>query len=1030
MRQETGPWLPECEQEQLHLPGAIQSWGALLAVDPATLVVTAASENLADFLGIPAHTTIGQRLDFILGRQPLQPLLNDLALPVPASEDDVAAEACQARLAGLHITARLAAAKRLIEIERKLAHKAPPWNFAFLVARRDWLTAIRQAATPADAFALAVAHLRALTGFERTILYRFDAIGHGEVVAEDSTTDLSPFLGIRFPASDVPRQARDLYLRRRVRVLCDALSAPVPMIGDTEGGGGIDMSLTPLRAASPVHVQYTRNMGVRATIVVSVVIEGRLWGLLVAHDRQPRIVSKEERMECDLIGQTIGMALQELLQRESRIALAARECWIGDLAEQVARQCSTGVVERDAMAAHEAALLALCDATGAMMQLDGQIACFGCAPPRPEAASLIAALLAAGPRDDEPFATSDLGGNLPQALADAVRPYAAGALVLPFSYERGGALVWLRQEQAQEVRWAGDPSQKLQVNPVTGALLPRNSFAVWHELVRGRSVEWSALDIGVVRALRREKQRRLAGLTAEMRLARDAAARATQVKSEFLAMMSHEIRSPMSGLLGVLELLRQTSLSEEQAAMATMVHKSASMLLSVLNDILDFSKIEAGALTVSVEPHHLRALLKDLTEPLDLTARHKGLTLSADIAPDVPDLIMTDELRLRQILGNLLCNAIKFTAKGDISLTVRLVAIDGLPRLRFTVRDTGIGMDDDVVTRLFNPFMQADGSTTRRFGGTGLGLAISRKLANLMLGQLSATSKPGKGSEFTLTLPLMAVEPAGASGAVAAPVAAASLRPGWSVLVVDDDPTIRWLSRRQLEQLGCVVEVAEHGEIGLHKLQQRRFDLLLTDGHMPRMDGVALTRAVRKLADPQLRDIPIIGLTADVTEAQRELCLSAGMSELVIKPLTVERLESLLLSHLQGARDLPPSEPTLRSLAFDDQIYLSIFSIGDAQGIAWLRGFQESAAEDCALLRALFAAPVLSRDEIRLVAHRLAGACFSAGAILLGEAARSLERAVLAQEPEALEDLLSAVQAAHGEMLVAMAAFVADPVCV
>jgi CheY-like chemotaxis protein len=253
-----------------------------------------------------------------------------------------------------------------------------------------------------------------------------------------------------------------------------------------------------------------------------------------------------------------------------------------------------------------------------------------------------------------------------------------------------------------------------------------------------------------------------------------------------------------------------------------------------------------------------------------------------------------------------------------------------------------------------------------------------------------------------------------------------SLAPGRSILVVDDDPTIRWLTRRQLEHLGCVVDVAEDGEIGLQKLGDGTFDLLLTDCHMPRMDGVALTRAVRALAGPALRAIPIIGLTADVTEAQRQSCLSSGMSELVIKPLTVDRMEHLLLSHLQGRTAPAPTiaaESVLRKVAFDDQIYLSIFPIGDVSGVTWLRGYQDSAADDCSLLRSLCERPVLAREDIRLVAHRLAGASFSVGAMLLGDAARALEQAALTEEPKTLNALLSALIAAHDVMLAAMAAF-------
>jgi light-regulated signal transduction histidine kinase (bacteriophytochrome)/ActR/RegA family two-component response regulator len=1029
MADEAGLWLTGCEQELLHLPGAIQSWGALLVVEQASLRIVSASANLADFLGITPDQAIRQRLDSLLHHEHLVALLHSAGLPAPSAEDasrlGPMARDVAVHLNRLHLTGRLVTEWLLIEIERSPSSQARSAGFRFLVEKDRWLTALRETRTLVEAYRLAVAHMRAVTGFDRVMLYRFDEIGHGEVVAEERPANREPFLGIKFPASDVPRQARALYLRQRVRVICDIESEPIGLVGEPDITGRIDLSVTALRAVSPIHLQYMRNMAVRATIVVSLIVEGRLWGLLVAHHWQPRLVSPNLRLECDLLGQTTVMALSELLLRENQTALAAKQYRIDELAEQLALQYRA-FGDGKPLAAREAAVLSLCDASGAIVRLGGEIVSFGLAPRDQAAAALLDALLAASPERCEPFATAELGAILPPEQAAGVLPFAAGALVLPFQYSDGDTLVWLRPEQAREVCWGGDPSRRVEFDVVSGALLPRHSFAVWREQVRGQSVAWSAADLDAARALRREKERRLAGLAYEMRLERDAAAQATRAKTEFLATMSHEIRSPMSGLLGVLEILRKTDLSDEQAAMATMIHKSATLLLSVLNDILDFSKIEAGALTVLLEPHELRGLLDDLVQPLQMTAAHKGLGLQTYIAPDVPMWIMTDALRLRQILNNLLCNAIKFTANGEISLTVRLFDAAGLPTLRFSVRDSGIGMSEAVVERLFSPFMQAEGSTTRRFGGTGLGLAISRKLAKLMLGELSVTSEYGVGSDFVLTVPLVPTGEADATEPLEGLPPTGSLAPGRSILVVDDDPTIRWLTRRQLEHLGCVVDVAEDGEIGLQKLGDGTFDLLLTDCHMPRMDGVALTRAVRALAGPALRAIPIIGLTADVTEAQRQSCLSSGMSELVIKPLTVDRMEHLLLSHLRGRTAPAPTiaaESVLRKVAFDDQIYLSIFPIGDVSGVTWLRGYQDSAADDCSLLRSLCERPGLAREDIRLVAHRLAGASFSVGAMLLGDAARALEQAALTEEPKTLNALLSALIAAHDVMLAAMAAF-------
>jgi len=480
-----------------------------------------------------------------------------------------------------------------------------------------------------------------------------------------------------------------------------------------------------------------------------------------------------------------------------------------------------------------------------------------------------------------------------------------------------------------------------------------------------------------------------------LRAAHAAVENASRAKSEFLATMSHEIRSPLSGLIGVVDLLRASGLNGEQARMAKMVHVSAAMLLAVLNDILDFSKIEAGALAVAPVAIELRALIEEMAQPLRLAAAHKRLDFDVLVAPGLPKWLMLDGLRLRQILNNLIANAIKFTAAGGIRLDVTAAA-DG--RLRFDVTDTGIGMSAEVVAQLFTPFMQADSSTSRRFGGSGLGLSISHKLAGLMGGALTVTSRLGEGSVFCLTLPLAACAPARDVAADANETVPPALPPSTRVLVVDDDPTIRWLSQQQLLKLGVSAEAAEDGVVALARLQAERFDLLLTDCHMPGLDGVALACAVRSHTQARLNGLPIIGVTADVTEAQRNLCLAAGMNELAIKPLTTERLAYLLQRHLSPlAADSPPPEaPALRRIAFDDQIFLSIFTVGDPEGAAWLGEYLDSAQQQAASIAALLAQDAdtnLRRPELASHAHRLAGASFSVGAMLLGDAARALELA-------------------------------------
>ncbi|HXP76182.1 MAG TPA: ATP-binding protein [Stellaceae bacterium] len=520
-------------------------------------------------------------------------------------------------------------------------------------------------------------------------------------------------------------------------------------------------------------------------------------------------------------------------------------------------------------------------------------------------------------------------------------------------------------------------------------------------------------DGGVVRTYTDITERKQA--EEALRAARDAADKAAQAKTDFLAMMSHEIRSPMSSVLGVIELVRDTPLQPEQASMIEMVHRSASSLLGVLNDVLDFSKIEAGAVAVAPEPTPIRPLIDSVVEFMALSAATKGLALRHHVGAGVPAAMMVDALRLRQILVNLLSNAIKFTPSGSVELSVdRTASEGGSPALRLSVRDTGIGMEPDVIARLFEPFTQADASTTRNFGGTGLGLSISRRLARLLGGTLTVSSEPRKGSEFTLELPLAAVEGPLPSGEASIPRPTAATFEGTRALIAEDDATNRWLARRQLERLSLKVDAAEDGFAALELLAVNSYDVVITDCHMPGMDGTGLASRIRELEAGRSRPpIPIIGLTADITAAMRKRCLAAGMSAVESKPINLARLAAALCRLL--GREQTPAEPPV----FDLGPFHELFQDGDPEGSDWLRSYLESATRALDEVRRALAE--CDRDRLSTSAHRLAGSSLCAGARRLGVLCQRIEAAAQQKSPQQLvamvDDAVVQFAAARGEIV-------------
>lgn len=378
--------------------------------------------------------------------------------------------------------------------------------------------------------------------------------------------------------------------------------------------------------------------------------------------------------------------------------------------------------------------------------------------------------------------------------------------------------------------------------------------------------------------------------TAELSQALQSAKHASLAKSDFLANMSHEIRTPMNGIIGMTDLALDATTPQERQEYLDIVKRSAQSLLAVINDILDFSKIEAGKIHIEHVAYNLHQTVNDCLQVLRGRADEKDLRLDCSFCDQAPQMVIGDPTRLRQILINLIGNAIKFTKQGCITLHIELQTLaDQPPRLKFRVQDTGIGIPQEKLESIFEAFAQADISTTRHYGGTGLGLTITQRLVNLMGGRLLVQSQVGVGSAFEFDLPFeKAAQP---EASPTTPVPTHPALPSLSILVVEDHPINQLLASRMLEKWGHRVTLADNGQEALDRLSthSESFDLVLMDMQMPIMGGLEATAKIRQM--PPFRDLPIVAMTANAMLGDREMCLEAGMNDYLSKPILAKDLE-------------------------------------------------------------------------------------------------------------------------------------------
>ena len=714
------PDLALCAQEPIRIPGAIQPHGWMAVASPDGELV-AHSANWAD------TDRAARALRMVKDR------FGDIGAD---GEGPASLGTVQLGEATLDVLGHRSGQHLVLEFEPHTGSsgtQAPIYSLA-----RHFLPQLQRTNTLEELADIAAEEIKRLTGFGRTLVYRFDEEGHGEVLAERVDPGYDSFLGHRFPAADIPAQARELYLLSHIRLIPDANYQPVPLLGAASGWNAkaLDLSFASLRSVSPVHLEYMRNMGTLASMSVSIQLRGKLWGLISCHNHGPLALPFQTRAACEHLGRLLSL---QVAAREDNTEVAAR-LELRHLTMQLVAHLadSDGTLQR--LVAEPTLLLRMAQASGAAVVLNDQCWTCGDTPDRAQIAGLAQWVAAKGL---DAWASDRVAEEYPPAAEFLAQ--GAGVLAISISQVHQHVVLWFRPELVRTIQWAGDPREEVKVT--AGRIHPRKSFSSWRQQVRGRSVPWTVAELTAASELRNA----LIGIV--LRRAEEMAEVATElgrVNKELEAFsytVSHDLRAPMRHIAGYIDLVQDMdgkALSERGQRYLGHVKEAAAYAGHLVDALLDFSRMGRSALKRSTVD--TRVLVKELVKEFSRQEPQRQITW--DIADQLPTL-WADPFLLQVALRNLLGNAVKYTRTRQQAV-IRVSAVRNAEGDGLEISDNGVGFQQKYVDKLFGVFQrlhQADD-----FEGTGIGLASVRRIVERHGGAVWARGEPEQGAVFGFTL--------------------------------------------------------------------------------------------------------------------------------------------------------------------------------------------------------------------------------------------------------------------------------------
>ncbi|WP_080240275.1 ATP-binding protein [Spirosoma rigui] len=736
--------LINCDQEPIHILGYIQSHGYLCAIKPDTYTVVHASANLAELVGQPVAEVLGQSLDTLLAKTDLPAATLIELLNVGqrnGSWENINPNRIQINGHPWNLIVHEHNGLLLLEWEPTDKEHKVSLNQRLIA---EALTEVQSSRRLTDLLQNTARRVKAIIGFDRVMVYRFSADWHGQVIAEEKEPDLEPFLGLNYPASDIPRQARELYKTNLVRLIADAGSQPSPILSEPgwPADQPLDMTHSTLRAVSPVHIEYLINMGVHASMSISLLYRGELWGLISCHHYSPRFVDYPSRQAAKFVSQLLSAALEFRKDEEDQTQLLQRQEAGRRLHEQLL--ADEDVVR--ALTRHTTTALDLTGAEGVVLLFNNQQHRLGKTPDEAAVTQLVEWLKTT--HIDSFLETSQL--PILYKPAEAFSEVGAGILAIVLSRELNEYLIWFKPERIQQVTWAGNPEKAVTVNDDGQARLsPRKSFAAWTELVHNTSEPWGQIEVAVAIKLREDILQVVNRQANEIRILNQRLQAAYEELDAFSYTVSHDLRTPLSSIRCYSEILLEEygeNFNPDAKALFQKVIDSTDRMRGLIRHILFYSRM--GRAEIKAQPIDMQQLLQTLREEIMITEKDRSLTIDITSTPDLTG----DPTMVAQLFMNLMTNAAKYTQSkpvGQIQVHGEQLGSEVI----YTVKDNGIGFDMKEAGKMFELFKRLENA--RSFKGSGVGLAIVKRIVNRHRGKIWYQSEPNHGATFYVSFPLV-----------------------------------------------------------------------------------------------------------------------------------------------------------------------------------------------------------------------------------------------------------------------------------